>query len=186
MDHAAHGTTRFSLNATALSATIHCLTGCAVGEVLGMVLGTALGWDNWMTVGASIGLAFVFGYSFTLIPLVRSGIALASSLGLAFASDTLSIAVMEVIDNMIMMVVPGAMEAGLDTLLFWGTMLLSLVLAGATAFPLNRWLIARGKGHAVVHAVHAKSTREIGPMGSHMDHSVHHMHHARGEKGATS
>lgn len=186
MDHAAHSTTRFSLNATALSATIHCLTGCAVGEVLGMVLGTAFGWSNWATVGVSIGLAFVFGYSFTLVPLLRSGIALASALGLAFASDTLSIAVMEVIDNMIMMVVPGAMEAGLDTPLFWGTMLLSLVLAGAMAFPLNRWLISRGKGHAVVHAFHVDRTQALNATASPMDHGPHHMHHAHSEKGATS
>jgi hypothetical protein len=143
-----------SLNATALRATIHCLTGCSIGEVLGMVLGSALGWDNMHTMVVSIILAFAFGYALTLIPLRRSGLAMGTALGLAFASDTLSIAVMEVIDNATMLVVPGAMNAGLDSPLFWGTMALSLVLAGVAAFPINRWLIARGRGHAVVHQYH--------------------------------
>jgi hypothetical protein len=154
MNHAAHSPAPPSLNRTALSATIHCLTGCAIGEVLGMILGNMLGWNNMFTAAVSIGLAFLFGYSLTLLPLVRSGLALGTALGLAFASDTLSIAVMEVIDNAIMLAVPGAMDAGLSTMLFWGTMILSLVTAGAVAFPINRWLISRGRGHAVVHAYH--------------------------------
>lgn len=143
-----------SLNRTALSATLHCLTGCAIGEILGMIIGGALGWDPWPTVALSVVLAFIFGYAFTLLPLLRGGIALGSALGLAFAADTISIAIMEVIDNALMLLIPGAMEAGPATLLFWSSMLLSLLLAGAVAFPVNRWLIARGRGHAVVHEHH--------------------------------
>lgn len=142
------------LSRTALAATIHCLTGCAIGEILGMVIGGALGWGNGPTIAISIGLAFVFGYSLTLMPLMRAGIAPRRALALAFASDTLSIIVMEVVDNSIMVAVPGAMDAGIRTGLFWGTMAASILLAGAAAFPLNRWLIARGRGHAVVHGAH--------------------------------
>src|SRR5215210_199687 len=111
-----------SLNRTAFSATAHCLTGCAIGEVLGMVIGTALGWSNFATIILAVVLAFFFGYSLTMLPLLRSGLALASALPLAFASDTLSIAIMEVVDNLIMLVIPGAMEAGLGSLLFWGSL----------------------------------------------------------------
>jgi Domain of unknown function (DUF4396) len=143
-----------SLNRTALSATIHCLTGCAIGEILGMVVGTALGWANLVTVALSVALAFVFGYSLTMLPLLRHGLALKTALMLALASDTASIALMEVVDNVIMLAVPGAMEAGAGTLLFWGSLLVSLGIAGVAAFPLNRWLIGRGKGHAVIHAYH--------------------------------
>jgi len=143
-----------SLERTAFMATIHCLTGCTIGEVLGMVLGTALGWGNWPTVGLAVALALVFGYSMTLWPLRRVGMAWGTALGLAFASDTLSMATMELVDNAIMLVIPGAMEAGLPDPLFWGSLIVSLILAGAAAFPVNRWLIARGKGHALVHAHH--------------------------------
>jgi hypothetical protein len=142
------------LNRLAFSATTHCLTGCAIGEVLGMVIGTALGWSNWPTVAIAILLAFLFGYSLTLLPLLRAGIATGTALGLAFASDTLSITVMEIIDNAVMLVIPGAMNAGLTEPLFWGSLILSLVLAGIAAFPVNRWLISRGQGHALVHAHH--------------------------------
>jgi TctA family transporter len=129
-----------SLNRLAVSATVHCLTGCAIGEVLGMVIGTALGWSNWPTVALAVVLAFVFGYALTLWPLRRAGIAWGTALGLAFASDTLAI--------------PGAMDAGLTDFLFWGSLAASLIVAGVAAFPVNRWLIAQGKGHAVVHAHH--------------------------------
>ena len=139
----------------ALSATLHCLTGCAIGEVLGMIIGSALGWSNGATVALSIGLAFLFGYSLTSLPLLRSGLALAAVIPIAFATDTVSIAIMEVVDNTIMLAIPGAMEAGLDNLGFYAALTASLIIAGAAALPVNRWLIARGKGHAVVHRYHA-------------------------------
>lgn len=144
-----------SLNRVAFSATAHCLTGCAIGEVLGMVIGTALGWSNFSTIVLAVALAFFFGYSLTMLPLLRSGIALGVAVPLALASDTISIAVMELVDNAIMLLIPGAMDAGLTNLLFWGSLASALLIAGAVAFPVNRWLIARGKGHAVVHAQHA-------------------------------
>ncbi len=134
-----------------LSATLHCLTGCAIGEILGMAIGTALGFSDWGTVALAVALAFVFGYSLTSLPLLRAGFAIGAVIPIALASDTLSIAVMEVVDNAIMLAVPGALEAGLGDLLFWGSLSVALVVAGACALPVNRWLIARGKGHAVVH-----------------------------------
>jgi hypothetical protein len=143
-----------SLNRLAFSATAHCLTGCAIGEVLGMVIGTALGWSNVATIALAVALAFLFGYSLTMLPLLRSGMALGAVLPLAFAADTLSITVMEIVDNLIMLAVPGAMEAGPTSLLFWGSLAFALLVAGAAAFPVNRYLIARGKGHAVVHQHH--------------------------------
>lgn len=147
----AHGV---SLNRLAFTATLHCLSGCAVGEVLGMVIGTALGWSALSTIGLAVGLAFVFGYAFTMAPLMRAGLALGTVLKLALAADTASIAIMEIVDNAIMLVIPGAMDAHLDSPLFWGSLAAALLIAGAAAFPVNRWLIARGKGHAVVHAHH--------------------------------
>ena len=143
-----------SLNRTAFSATAHCLTGCAIGEVLGMVVGTALGWGNAATIVLAVALAFVFGYGLTMLPLVRSGLALGTVLPLALASDTLSIAVMEIVDNTVMLVIPGAMEAGLSSPLFWGSLAFALAVAFVAAFPVNRYLIARGRGHAVVHQYH--------------------------------
>ena len=119
-----------------------------------MVIGTALGWGNFATIVLSIVLAFFFGYSLTMLPLLRAGLALSAAIPLALASDTLSIAVMEIVDNAIMLLIPGALEAGLTDALFWGSLAASLVIAGAVAFPVNRWLIARGKGHAVVHEHH--------------------------------
>jgi hypothetical protein len=142
-----------SLNRTAWSATLHCLTGCAIGEVLGMVIGTALGWGNGATILLSVVLAFFFGYLLTLVPLMKA-LGLGTAAKLALASDTASITVMEIVDNAIMLVIPGAMDAGLDTLLFWATLAASLAIAAVAAFPVNRWLIARGRGHAVVHAHH--------------------------------
>ena len=135
----------------ALDATLHCLTGCAIGEIAGMAIGTALGLGNLPTVVLSIALAFVFGYSLTSLPLLRAGLALAAVIPIALASDTLSIATMEIVDNAIVLAVPGALEAGLGDLLFWGSLAFALVIAGAFALPVNRWLLARGKGHAVVH-----------------------------------
>ncbi len=143
-----------SLNRLAFSATAHCLTGCAIGEVLGLVIGTALGWGTVATIALAVVLAFFFGYSLTMIPLLRSGLALATVLPIAFAADTLSITVMEIVDNLIILVIPGAMEAGLTSLLFWGSLAFALAVAFVAAFPVNRWLIARGKGHAVVHEYH--------------------------------
>jgi hypothetical protein len=143
-----------SLNRLAFSATAHCLTGCAIGEVLGLVIGTILGWGNVATIVLAVVLAFFFGYSLTMLPLLRSGLALATVLPLAFASDTLSITIMEIVDNLIVLVIPGAMDAGLGSLLFWGSLAFALAVAFVAAFPVNRWLIARGKGHAVVHEYH--------------------------------
>ena len=143
-----------SLNHLAFSATVHCLTGCAIGEVLGMVIGTALDWGNTETIVLSIALAFLFGYSLTMLPLLRGGVALAAAIPVAFAADTISITIMEIVDNAIILVMPGAMEAGLTDLLFWGSLAGSLLVAGLAAFPANRYLIARGRGHAVVHAYH--------------------------------
>jgi uncharacterized protein DUF4396 len=147
-------TSAASLNRVAFSATAHCLTGCAIGEVLGFAIGTAFGWSNLATILLAVVLAFAFGYSLTMLPLLRSGLALAAVLPLAFASDTLSIAVMELVDNAIVLLIPGAMDAGLTDPLFWGSLAIALAIAFAAAYPVNRWLIARGKGHAVVHAHH--------------------------------
>jgi len=143
-----------SLNRLAFSATVHCLTGCAIGEVLGMIVGTALGWSDAATIAASILLAFFFGYGLTSLPLLRAGLGLRRTVPLAFASDTLSISTMEIVDTLIILLIPGAMAAGLGDALFWGSLAVALVIAGAFAFPVNRWLLARGKGHAVVHAYH--------------------------------
>jgi len=140
-----------ALTRVALSATLHCLTGCAIGEVLGMIIGTALGFSDLGTILLAVGLAFFFGYLLTSLPLLRAGLALAAVVPIALASDTLSIAVMEIVDNGIMVTIPGAMEAGVGDVLFWGALSFALVVAGAFALPVNRWLIARGKGHAVVH-----------------------------------
>ncbi len=153
-DHKRHGHGEPSLNRLAFSATLHCLTGCAIGEVLGMVIGTALGWGNAATIVLAVVLAFIFGYALTMIPLLRSGLALRPAIGLAFASDTVSITIMEIVDNAIMLAIPGAMDAGLGNLLFWASLAVALVIAGAAAYPVNRWLIARGRGHAVVHQYH--------------------------------
>jgi len=143
-----------SLNRLAFSATVHCLTGCAIGEVLGLVIGTILGWGTVATIALAVVLAFFFGYSLTMLPLLRSGLTLATVLPIAFAADTLSIAIMEIVDNLIILVIPGAMEAGLRSFLFWGSLAFALAVAFVAAFPVNRWLIARGKGHAVVHEHH--------------------------------
>jgi Domain of unknown function (DUF4396) len=157
-----------SLNRVAFSATAHCLTGCAIGEVLGLVIGTILGWGTVATIVLAVVLAFIFGYSLTMLPLLRSGLALATVLPIGFAADTLSITVMEIVDNLIILIIPGAMEAGLTSLLFWGSLAFALAVAFVAAFPLNRWLIARGRGHAVVHQYHG---------GNHGGREVDHQHH---------
>jgi len=155
--HAAHHhdhempTSGWALTFVALSATLHCLTGCAIGEVLGVVIGTALGFSDFATIALAIALAFLFGYALTSLPLLRAGFALAAVVPIALASDTASIAVMEIVDNGILLIIPGAMDAGVGDVLFWGSLSVALVVAGLFALPLNRWLIARGKGHAVVH-----------------------------------
>jgi hypothetical protein len=151
----AHGHAPGSLNRAAVQATLHCLTGCAIGEVLGMVIATALAWGNGASVAISVVLAFCFGYALTLSPLVRAGVPTRRAVGLAFASDTVSISVMELVDNGFILLVPGALAAGLGDGLFWWSLAASLAIAFVVAVPVNRWLISRGRGHAVVHELHA-------------------------------
>jgi Domain of unknown function (DUF4396) len=149
------------LNRLAVSATLHCLTGCAIGEVLGMAIATALGWSNWPTVLLAIVLAFLFGYGLTSLPLLRAGLALSAVIPIALASDTVSIAIMEAIDNLFVLFVPGAMDAGLADLLFWAAIAGGFAIAFPAAFAANRYLLARGRGHALVHEYHG-SHREHG------------------------
>ncbi len=154
-----------ALDATALSATVHCLTGCAIGETLGMVIGTAAGFSEWGTVALAVALAFFFGYALTSVPLLRAGLAFSAVVPIALAADTVSITIMEIVDNAIMLVIPGAMEAGAGNVLFWGSLAVALAVAGVIAFPANRWLIARGKGHTAVHetGIHGgPDTRVVG------------------------
>jgi hypothetical protein len=149
------GTTGGALTRQAVRATLHCLTGCAIGEVLGMVIGTALDWSDGATIVLAVVLAFVFGYALTMSPVLRAGLPLRAALGVALAADTLSIAVMELVDNAVLLLVPGAMTAGLTSLLFWASLALALAVAFVVTVPVNRWLLARGKGHAVVHRFHS-------------------------------
>jgi Domain of unknown function (DUF4396) len=142
------------LTKLAISATLHCLTGCAIGEVLGLVLATWWGWSNGPSIALAIVLAFLFGYSLTIWPVLRSGLSLRAAVKIALAADTVSILTMEIVDNAVVLVVPGAMAAGLASPLFWGSLVLSLAIAFVVTVPVNRALIARGKGHAVVHAHH--------------------------------
>jgi Domain of unknown function (DUF4396) len=143
-----------SINRLAARATTHCLIGCGIGEVLGVVIGTALGWSTAPTIALAIGLAFVFGYSLTIWPLIASGMALRAALGLALVADTASITVMEIVDNAMLLLIPGAMDASLNSWLFWLSLAVALAVAWVVTFPVNRWLIARGRGHAVVHGSH--------------------------------
>ena len=152
-DHSTHAQTT-GLTRLAVTATLHCLTGCAIGEILGLVIATALGWGTVASIVLAIALAFVFGYGLTLLPMLRSGLAFGAALGIAFAADTVSIATMEVVDNAVVLLVPGAMDAGLADALFWGSLVVSLAIAFVVTVPVNRALIARGKGHAVVHGHH--------------------------------
>jgi hypothetical protein len=143
-----------ALTKQAISATVHCLTGCAIGEILGMVIGTALGLHNLATVVLSIALAFLFGYSLTIRPVLSAGVAFKQALKVALAADTLSILTMEIVDNGFILAVPGAMDAGLASFLFWASLIASLAIAFVLTVPVNRWLIGRGRGHAVMHAYH--------------------------------
>lgn len=138
----------------AAQATLHCLTGCAIGEIAGMAIGTSIGLGMWQTVGLAVVLAFITGFGLTMRPLLRSGMALGAALRIAFAADLVSITVMEIVDNLVMLVIPGAMQAGPADLLFWGSMALALAAAFIVALPVNLWLIRRGRGHAVVHHLH--------------------------------
>jgi hypothetical protein len=153
MNHAHHAA-QPSVTRQALDATRHCLTGCAIGEIVGLVISGALGLTTEASVVAGIVLAFVFGYSLTFVPLLRGGMARRQAVGLTAAADTISIVVMEAVDNLIVVFVPGAMAAGLGDPLFWASLVVGLVIAFAVAFPVNRWLISRGRGHAVVHGAH--------------------------------
>jgi hypothetical protein len=152
--HRNHDTNPTSLNKTSLSATLHCLTGCAIGEVLGMIISTALSWGAVSSIVLSVVLAFFFGYALSVRPILRHGLPLRKAARVAFASDTASITTMEITDNLFILIVPGAIHAGLGTFLFWWSLLVSLFVAFWVAFPVNRYLIARGKGHAVVHQYH--------------------------------
>lgn len=143
-----------SLTHTAITATAHCLTGCAIGEVMGLTIGTALGWGTGSTIALAVGLAFFFGYAFAMRPLLRAGLGLGAALGVALVADTISITVMEVVDNAMMLAIPGAMEAGLGSLLFWGSLAVALAVAFLVTVPVNRMLIARGYGHALAHRHH--------------------------------
>ena len=149
-EHTQHGASW----AAARQATLHCLTGCAIGEVAGMVIGTAAGLSNGATVALSIALAFFFGYALTMRGVLRAGLPFRQAVRVALAADTVSIVVMEIVDNAVVLIIPGAMAAGLGDPLFWGSLALGLALAWVAAFPVNRWLIARGRGHAVAHAHH--------------------------------
>lgn len=139
---------------TAIDATLHCLTGCAIGEILGLIIGTAAGLSNFATIAIAVTLAFIFGYALSLIPLVSSGLTIAAALSIAFAADTLSITVMEIVDNAVMIVIPGAMESGLVNPVFWLSLTFALAVAFFAALPVNYYLIKRGKGHALAHQHH--------------------------------
>jgi hypothetical protein len=149
------------LNSTALSATLHCLTGCAIGEILGLMIGTAVGLSTGWTVALAIALAFLFGYTLSTFPLVKTGLGVGAALSIVFAADTLSIATMEVVDNLVMAVIPGAMEAGLVNWVFWISMMIALTAAFAAAYPVNRYLLKRGKGHALTHEYHHGGPGEV-------------------------
>ncbi|ABS06049.1 conserved hypothetical protein (plasmid) [Kineococcus radiotolerans SRS30216 = ATCC BAA-149] len=152
--HEGHGGPGSTSWAMAAQATLHCLTGCAIGEVLGMVIGTSLGWHTAATVALSITLAFIFGYALTMRGVLKAGVGFRTALKVALAADTISIAVMEIIDNTAMVAIPGAMHAGIGSWIFWASLAGALALAFVITTPVNRWMISRGKGHAVVHAYH--------------------------------
>jgi hypothetical protein len=167
MDHQAGGSRkdapRDSTRALAASATLHCLTGCAIGEVAGLIVGTALGLSNAVTIGVSISLAFVFGYALSSLPLLKAGLATTTALGLVIAADTPSILTMEIVDNWVMTAIPGAMNAGLVNIVFWVGMMISFVAAFLTAYPVNLYLLRRGRGHALTHATHGVSSAATSP-----------------------
>ncbi|MGS2614869.1 DUF4396 domain-containing protein [Micromonospora sp. LZ34] len=166
-----------NLTRLAITATLHCLTGCAIGEVLGMVIGTALGWSDLGTIALAVGLAFLFGYSLTIRPVLRSGVPLRAAVKVALVADTVSIAVMEVVDNGVMLAIPGAMEAGLSSWVFWASLAGALAVAFVVTVPVNRALIARGRGHAVTHRYHAGHDHPTSAGGHHAGHSAGHAGH---------
>lgn len=143
-----------NLNSLAASATLHCLTGCAIGEIAGLMIGTALGLSTGVTIALAVGLAFLFGYALSTLPLLKSGVGFMAALSVVFAADTLSIAVMELVDNVVMAMIPGAMDSGLVNPLFWISMMIALSAAFVAAFPVNRYLLSKGKGHALMHQYH--------------------------------
>ncbi|MEO3757899.1 DUF4396 domain-containing protein [Mycobacterium sp. B14F4] len=158
-NHAGHGG---NVNAMALSATLHCLTGCAIGEIAGLIIGTALGLSNLGTIALAVGLAFLFGYTFSTLPLLRAGVAVGAALSVVLAADTLSILTMEVVDNAVMAVIPGAMNAGLVNVVFWVGMMIALSAAFVAAYPVNRYLLRKGKGHALTHEYHHGADATVG------------------------
>ena len=143
-----------STSAMAVSATLHCLTGCAIGEIAGMLIGTALGLSDLVTIALAVALAFLFGYALSTLPLIKAGLALSAAMSVVLAADTLSIATMEIVDNLVMFAVPGAMDSGIVSPLFWLTLTVALVAAFFAAYPVNRYLLTRGKGHALMHQYH--------------------------------
>ena len=151
-------------NAMAANATLHCLTGCAIGEITGLMIGTALGLSTGVTIALAVGLAFLFGYALSTLPLMQAGLGFFAALSVVFAADTLSIATMEIVDNVVMALIPGAMDGGLVNPIFWIGMMIALTAAFIAAFPVNRYLIDKGKGHALTHQFHQ----------GHEDHSGHH------------
>ena len=172
-------TTQISTRKLALNATVHCLTGCGIGEVLGLVIATALGWSDFQSIALAVTLAFFFGYALTLRPLLSAGMGLAQAMKLALAADTISITVMEIVDNAVMLAIPGAMDADLTSILFWGSLAFALAVAFLAAFPVNLWLIGRGQGHAVVHSHHGghagmqDTTPSSGSEHAHHGHQEH-------------
>lgn len=159
----------------AAQATAHCLTGCAIGEVLGMIIGTALNWSAGATIILSVALAFFFGYALTMRSVLRTGMAFLAAVSVSLAADTVSIAIMEIVDNAIMYLIPGAMDSGLGSILFWGSLAFALGVAFVVALPINKWLIGRGKGHAVVHAMHS-GRGDHSSRGGHESHVAHGQH----------
>lgn len=158
LDHAHHGG---DINAMAVSATLHCLTGCAIGEIVGLIIGTALGLTNLATIGLAIALAFAFGYTLSTLPLLKAGLAIGTALSVVLAADTLSIATMEIVDNLVMAVIPGAMNAGLVNPIFWIGMMIALTVAFFAAYPVNRYLLQKGKGHALTHKYHGGAGSDV-------------------------
>jgi hypothetical protein len=157
-DHASMGSSR----SMALSATLHCLTGCAIGEIAGLMIGTAIGLSTGWTIVLAVSLAFLFGYALSTLPLIKTGLGVGTALSVVFAADTLSIATMEVVDNAVMALIPGAMDAGLVNAVFWGSMMVALTAAFFAAYPVNRYLLARGKGHALTHEYHGAESVKTG------------------------
>jgi len=164
-------------NSMAANATLHCLTGCAIGEIAGLMIGTALGLSTGVTIALAIGLAFLFGYALSTLPLMKAGLGFFAALSVVFAADTLSIAVMEIVDNAVMAAIPGAMDAGIVNPVFWIGMIIALSVAFVAAFPVNRYLIDKGKGHALTHQFMHDDHQQPPADGGHgPDHDAGHHH----------